>query len=132
MSAIVDYAYYSGTYLGNIIPEESFPRSEARAEEDLDRLTLGRLAEIEGSVDYTTAIKKAICAIAEISYQIDAYASGDKKAVKTESAGGESITYFEASGTVAAALGSVKAQDELKFEAARKYLYNTGLLYWGL
>lgn len=67
--AIVDYSYYSTTYLGEPIAETDFPRAEAAAERLINQITRGRavnLAALPESIQ--GAVMDAICA------QIEYYA----------------------------------------------------------
>lgn len=69
--AIVTYAYYSGTYLGEAIAQADFPRAEARAERLIAQITHGRATEATFAalpLFQQNAVKDAICA------QIEYYA----------------------------------------------------------
>ena len=117
--AYADYTYYSGTYYGTQIPTGDFTRVSARASEWIDRLTFGRAAS---DTDNTTAIKKAMCAVADELYIIEQDGGGD--GIQSESIGSSSVTYAENS-----ARRMVKEQ-RLK-NAAKIYLGSTGLMYPG-
>lgn len=65
----VDYAYYSGTYLGDSVSETDFPQYEARAEMIIEAVT--RFYALHNGLDslpenIQTLYKNAICA--EIDY----------------------------------------------------------------
>lgn len=61
--AIVDYNYYTNTYLGETIAQDDFPRMEARAERIITQITHGRAANYVALPDFQqAAIKDAICA----------------------------------------------------------------------
>lgn len=69
--AIVTYAYYSTTYLGETIAETDFPRAEARAERLVAQITRGRATEANFAAlpaFQQAAVQDAICA------QIEFYA----------------------------------------------------------
>ena len=67
--AIVDYSYYSETYLGEPIAVSDFPRAEARAERLITQITHGRAANYTALPTFQQkAIMDAICA------QIEYYA----------------------------------------------------------
>lgn len=117
--AYADYTYYTSTYYGTLIPTGDFTRVSARASEWIDRLTFGRAAS---DIDNTTAIKKAMCAVADDLYSIEQ--DGGADAIQSESIGSSSITYAENS-----ARRMVKEQ-RLK-NAAKMYLGSTGLMYPG-
>jgi hypothetical protein len=64
--AIVDYAYYTGTYMGEPIAEADFPRAEAKAERLITQITHGRAANYAALYPFQQqAIMDAICAQVE-------------------------------------------------------------------
>ena len=65
-SPYVDYNYYSETYGGNKIPQDSFDACEKRAEAVLHRISFDRVKRLPEIPDM---VKDAICAMAEIDYQ---------------------------------------------------------------
>ena len=63
--AIVTYAYYTSTYLGETIAQEDFPKYEKRAERIIDQITHGRATEESFAalpLFQQNAVKEAICA----------------------------------------------------------------------
>ena len=85
--AIVTYAYYTGTYLGEPIAETEFPRAEARAERAIAQITRGRSLNFDGLPSFQQqAVKDAICA------QIEYYAvNGVDVSVNGETTGGWTV-----------------------------------------
>ena len=68
MAIYPDYTFYTGTYFGNAIAETDFERLAARASTIIDRLTFQRTAaviEAATETDLITAVKMAVCAVAE-------------------------------------------------------------------
>lgn len=64
--AIVDYSYYSDTYLGEPIAVSDFPRAELRAERLISQITHGRAANYAALPAFQqSAIRDAICAQVE-------------------------------------------------------------------
>lgn len=133
---ITTYEFYEGKYYGDIIPVSDFPKYESRAEDDIHRITFGRL---KYSTEYGDDVQKAVCALAEVSYQIDqavkntgVNADGTGKLVKSKSSGNESISYDIGSNMITAVLTDLKAQERLKYDTAARYLSGTGLLYAGV
>ena len=64
--AIVDYAYYTGTYKGEPIAEADFPRFEAKAERRITQITHGRATYFAALPAFQQqAIQEAICAQVE-------------------------------------------------------------------
>lgn len=60
----VSYAFYTGEYLGNAIPEEDFPRLAARALEQIEALAPGGTEGLDEKGQ--RAVRKAACALAEL------------------------------------------------------------------
>lgn len=157
-----DYDFYSKSFFGNVVPESDFMRLAERASDFLDTLTFDRLTGgLPTSEKYQKRIKKAVCAVAEIYYQLDlaqkqalaaASAATDANGTTTgiitsKSSGSESISYATAQQTGAAAkewsavysaAGDTKAANKLLSDAAMLYLMGvvtddgTPLLYAGL
>nr|DAK69148.1 MAG TPA: Head Tail Connector Protein [Caudoviricetes sp.] len=70
--AYADYEFYIKSFFGNVVPESDFMRLAERASDFIDRLTFDRLADGLPSDDrQQKRIKKAVCAVAEMLYQID-------------------------------------------------------------
>lgn len=86
--AIVDYTYYTDTYLGEPIASDDFPRAEAKAERLITQITHGRAANYAALPDFQQeAIKTAICA------QIEYYAMmGTDVSVNGDTTGGNGWT----------------------------------------
>nr|DAE13812.1 MAG TPA: Head Tail Connector Protein [Siphoviridae sp. ctLNL10] len=129
------YDFYTGKYYGDIIPEVDFTRYESRAVDDLNDFTFGRL---KGKAEYTDKEQKAVCALAEINYQISVAekatgitASGGG-IIKSMSSGGESVSYDVGNNMIYSVLNSNREQSKLKYNAAARYLRGTGLLYAGV
>lgn len=109
--AYADYDFYSKSFFGNVVPESDFIRLAERASDFLDTLTFDRLTDgLPTPEKYQKRIKKAVCAVAEIYYQLDlaqkqalASASGAPATtdangtttgiITSRSAGSESISY---------------------------------------
>lgn len=110
--AYADYDFYTTSYFGNVVPETDFPRLAERASEFVDTMTFDRLVYgLPANERSQKRIKKAVCSLAEILYQIelaeknaaDAAASGTSTTigsggsttgiVTSVSSGSESISY---------------------------------------
>ena len=86
--AYADYTHYTDVYLGNAIAEADFPRLALRASAQIDRLTYNRAAT---DTDNTTAIKNAMCAVAE---EIQRQEQSDNvDGITSESQGQYSVSY---------------------------------------
>lgn len=69
--AYADYKFYTESF-GNVVPEADFPRLAERASDFIDTLTFDRLVDgLPGDERQQKRIKKAVCAAADILYQID-------------------------------------------------------------
>ena len=147
--AYADYEFYTKSFFGNVVPESDFIRLAERASDFLDTLTFDRLTDgLPTPEKYQKRIKKAVCAVAEIYYQLDlaqkqalASASGASAAtdangittgiITSKSSGSESISYATAQQTGAAAkewsavysvAGDTKAANRLLCDSAMPYL----------
>ena len=109
--AYADYKFYTESF-GSVVPEADFPRLAERASDFIDLITHGRLVNGLPTNEYfQKRIKKAVCSLAEILYQIElaeknaanAAASGTSTTIGTGgsttgivtsvSSGSESISY---------------------------------------
>nr|DAM79215.1 MAG TPA: Head Tail Connector Protein [Caudoviricetes sp.] len=147
--AYADYDFYTKSFFGNVVPESDFIRFAERASDFLDTLTFDRLTDgLPTPEKYQKRIKKAVCAVAEIYYQLDlaqkqalASASGTSATtdangtttgiITSKSSGSESISYATAQQTGAAAkewsavysaAGDTKAANKLLSDAVMPYL----------
>lgn len=121
--ALIDYKFYTDTFLGEPISAQEFPRYGARAE-DMVLILIKRTAdEVEGFVPSTiSAVQKAICAQVEYLYEY-----GIGVAVYGKEAGGGftvgKVTVNNGSTTKAAA-----GARSMIAPAVYVYLEQTGLL----
>lgn len=110
--AYADYEFYTTSYFGTVVPETDFPRLAERASEFVDTMTFDRLVDgLPTNERSQKRIKKAVCSLAELMYQIElaeknatnAAVSGTSTAigsggsttgiVTSVSSGSESISY---------------------------------------
>ena len=110
--AYADYEFYTTSYFGSVVPETDFPRLAERASEFIDLMTSDRLVDgLPANERSQKRIKKAVCSLAELMYQIElaeknaanAAASGTSTTIGTGgnttgivtsvSSGSESISY---------------------------------------
>lgn len=144
--AYADYGFYTTSYFGNVVPESDFPRVEAKASDFVDIMTHDRLVDgLPTDERAQTRIKKAVCSLADIIYQIElaekqalsvaesgltvsSGGAGKNTGVVTSvSSGSESISYVtpqqKASGAkewsaVYAAAGDVQKTNDLLLKTA--------------
>lgn len=121
---LVDYEYYTSTYIGEPIPAEEYPRYDARAEDLVLGLINKTADEVAAFTDAAllTAVKKAVCAQIEYLYEY-----GLNVAVYGKEAGGGftvgKVSVNNGSSTVASGARSMIAP------AVYVYLERTGLLH---
>ena len=144
--AYADYEFYTTSYFGSVVPEADFPRLAERASSFVDTMTFDRLMDgLPANERSQKRIKKAVCSLAELMYQIElaeknatnAAVSGMSTAigaggsttgiVTSVSSGSESISYAtpqqKASGAkewsaVYAAAGDVQKTNDLLLKTA--------------
>lgn len=144
--AYADYDFYTTSYFGSVVPEADFPRLAERASDFVDTMTFDRLVDgLPTNERSQKRIKKAVCSLAELMYQIElaeknatnAAVSGTSTAIGTGgsttgivtslSSGSESISYAtpqqKASGAkewsaVYAAAGDVQKTNDLLLKTA--------------
>ena len=123
MSAIVDYAYYTGTYKGTEANEASFPALNAHASRVIGAMTRWQVTEENFDTFPTfvrTLYKLALCA------QVDYLAINGVESLNTTCGVGFQVGKVRVDGTSRAATGG--ALSASVSPAAVAYLEQTGLL----
>lgn len=70
--AYADYDFYTTSYFGSVVPEADFSRLAERASDFVDTMTFDRLMDgLPADVHSQKRIKKAVCSLAELMYQIE-------------------------------------------------------------
>lgn len=70
--AYADYDFYTTSCFGSVVPEADFPRLAERASDFVDLMTFDRLADgLPSNGRSQKRIKKAVCSLAELMYQIE-------------------------------------------------------------
>ena len=88
--AYTDYEFYKTSYFGSVVPETDFPRLAERASDFVDTMTFDRLVDgLPTNERAQKRIKKAVCSLAELMYQIEL---AEKNAISQASASGASTT----------------------------------------
>ena len=116
--AYADYDFYTDTFFGSAIAEADFDKYAQKASELIDRYTFQRAADDE---DNETAIKNAMCAVANELYDYDQTGSDG---IQAESVGRLSVTYSSAA-------YKAQSRDARCYNAAKWYLDQTGLMCSG-
>lgn len=144
--AYADYEFYATSFFGSVVPETDFPRLAERASDFVDTMTFDRLVDgLPTNERSQKRIKKAVCSLAELMYQIElaeknatnAAVSGTSTAigsggsttsiVTSVSSGSESISYATPQQTgasakewsaVYAAAGDVQKTNDLLLKTA--------------
>lgn len=121
--AIINYEYYTNTYMGEPIAVDDFPRYEMRSEDFILMLINKTAEEVASFTDATqTAVKKAICAQIEYIYE---YGTGI--AVYGKEAGG-GFTVGKVSVNNGSSAGGAAGAKSMIAPAVYAYLERTGLL----
>lgn len=92
--AYADYGFYKNTYLGNVIDVDDFPRLSERASEYIYGVTQGMSDKATGR--NAEAVKKAVCAIAEVMVDEEKMSSktfSAERPVSSETVGSYSVSY---------------------------------------
>ena len=106
--AYADYEFYKTSFFGNVVPESDFMRFAERASDFIDTLTFDRLVDgLPGDERQQKRIKKAVCAAADILYQIDIAEQNAAAAVATGTA-----TALPGGGTTTGIVTSVSSGSE--------------------
>lgn len=144
--AYADYEFYTTSYFGSVVPETGFSRLAERASDFVDTMTFDRLVDgLPENERSQKRIKKAVCSLAELMYQIElaeknatnAAVSGTSTAigsggsttgiVTSVSSGSESISYATPQqigasakewSAVYAAAGDVQKTNDLLYKMA--------------
>ena len=70
--AYADYEFYTTSCFGSVVPETDFPRLAERASDFVDTMTFDRLVDgLPTDERSQKRIKKAVCSLAELMYQIE-------------------------------------------------------------
>lgn len=70
--AYADYEFYTTSYFGSVVPETDFPRLAEKASDFIDTMTFNRLVDgLPTNERSQKRIKKAVCSLAELMYQIE-------------------------------------------------------------
>lgn len=70
--AYADYEFYTTSYFGSVVSEADFSRLAERASDFVDTMTFDRLVDgLPTNERSQKRIKKAVCSLAELMYQIE-------------------------------------------------------------
>lgn len=125
-----DFAFYSGIFCGDTIPEDKFDKYATRASDYIDYLTWNKAQNMADD----PAVQKCCCALAEQYMSIDALKTAasakvtEDGIIASESVGSHSRSFRNGSEAEQAVQEAEKALAAI----ARRYLLPTGLLYRGV
>lgn len=106
--AYADYEFYTTSYFGSVVPETDFPRLAERASDFVDLMTFDRLVDgLPTNERSQKRIKKAVCSLAELMYQIEL---AEKNA--TNAAVGGTSTVIGSGGSTTGIVTSVSSGSE--------------------
>ena len=122
---MIDYTFYTETYHGTQIPEESFGIWADRANYKLDTLTFARHRREDLPASVQTRVNLALCAIAELLYSRETGGAADAAAaaagIEEEKVGTHTVKYRDAISAEQALAAQIRS-------LASAYLLPTGLL----
>lgn len=150
--AYTDATFYKNEFYGDILPNLTLIKWLEMASDEVDAITHGRLQKAFPKDDFhAKKVKKAVCAVAEILFQIDEQTKaslvqkqedGTSRSgiVTSISSGKESISFSSSSSSsaIALAVSDVSKRQQLIVDTAVKYLANVpdangvNLLYGGV
>lgn len=105
--AYADYKFYTESF-GNVVPETDFPRLAEKASDFVDTMTFDRLVDgLPENERSQKRIKKAVCSLAELMYQIEL---AEKNATNAATSG--TSTMFGAGGNSTGIVTSVSSGSE--------------------
>lgn len=88
--AYANYEFYKTSFYGNVVPESDFMRCAEQASDFIDVLTFDRLADgLPADERQQKRIKKAVCALTELIYQIEL---AEKNAINSAISGSSSAS----------------------------------------
>ena len=120
--AYADYKFYVNDFHGNAVSEADFDRLCERAGEYIDYFTLGNERVYH---DTDKILAKCCCAVAEVILNEE-----NGGLIASESVGSHSISYVR--GITTGAANAVKSEEQRVYDTVKRYLLNTGLLYYGM
>jgi len=146
--AYSDYAFYTSSYYGDTLDDKTFNKYAERASDFMDAITFKRLVDgLPSDERDAKRVRKCVCALADIYYNLDlaqkaaaATVSGESSGtgvtgnadqIKSKSSGSESITYMtpaEVAGNtkswsmVYSAANDKTKTDRLLYKTAKDYL----------
>ena len=122
---MIDYIFYTETYHGGLIPEESFGIWAGRADYKLDALTFARHRDEDLPAWVQLRVNLALCAIAELLYSRETGGAADAAApaagIAEERVGSHTVKYRDAISAEQALAAQIRS-------LASAYLLPTGLL----
>ena len=105
--AYADYKFYTESF-GNVVPETDFSRLSEKASDFVDTMTFDRLVDgLPTNEHFQKRIKKAVCSLAELMYQIEL---AEKNATNAAASG--TSTTVESGGSTTGIVTSVSSGSE--------------------
>jgi hypothetical protein len=123
-SGYIDYAFYTGVYLGNKVSQTEFAQLALRASKKIDVITFNRVSvvvETGTDTDLIANIKLATCAVMDLLKDV----GEDSGGIQSETIGSSSVTYTKDS-------NAYKTTGRKIQIAASEYLGSTDLMFQGL
>ena len=118
-----DYNFYENNFKGTLVPFEVYDSFNREASVFIDYITLNRTKNLEKIPD---EVKMATCTVIEYMYRItDGTGITPLQLKSSESIGDYQVSYQSSQRT------PIVEVETLYYQAAKRYLAHTGLLYRG-
>lgn len=116
-----DYSYYTDSWAGVLIPAQEFDSYARKAERLINYIVNGEIKNV------TDEVKNAVCAAAEVAYELRQSVANIPQSIKSENTDGYSVTYSDYNADELA-----NREKKAMFNAIQQELSGTGLLYQGV
>ena len=133
MEKLTDFEYYSTSFNGKLVPQETFEKYNIMATSKVNYFTSSR---INGD-NISNNIKNCTCEIIELIYTQDSNKKSlingiNEKQIQSETVGPHSVTYANSVSILENQIYSTDDLDKEIYIICLSYLGHTGLMYRGI
>lgn len=121
-----DYAYYTDSFAGSLVPAEEFDPLERDAERLLGYITQKKYLSVTDE-ESITSVKNALCGAVEAVYELNQQYAGIPPGVASETTDGHSVSF-----THTDLSKIIQQRKKLMYDIFSQELFYTGLLYQGV
>lgn len=122
----VDYAYYTDSFAGSLVPAEEFSPIEREAERLLSYITQKKYLSVTNE-EAITSVKNALCGAVEAVYDLNQQYANVPAGVTSETTDGHSVSFAHIDQPKL-----IQQRRKLMYDIFAQELYYTGLLYQGV